>query len=62
MFDTHLERLDIPILMTVKLLVNDSPAHRILDDVKVIWHIDARDGVLEEIMAIMALFWSQWDL
>jgi len=52
---TYEEILKVPVLVMVQLLVDYFPAHRFLDDVKVIWHILFRDRVFEVVMTIKSI-------
>lgn len=49
---TDLEILQIPILMSIQSLVDDTPAHRMLDHVIIIWDIIWRNRVLEIIISV----------
>jgi len=40
--------------MTVKLLINGSPPHRLLDNVEVIGNLRLRYGILEKTLAVEA--------
>lgn len=49
---THLEVDGGEILVSVELLGHRGPIHRELDDAVVVWHVEPRDGVGEDVMLV----------
>jgi hypothetical protein len=54
--EANLERLKIPIFMSIEPAVNHNPAHGIFDNVKVIGNLYLRDRLSEVILSIETMW------